>query len=342
MSKAIILEKIEDINYRELNKNDVYQPTREEEILHGTRVVTRQIGDPNEDEVETEALLGAVCTHEVSLYLGDLTHPRYPMIPGHEAVHRVIRVGKNVRHVKEGDLASCCWYMGQWSKKVIGPSDLVYKIPENNGDLAKWIVEPAASIVNAVSHMTIMPGSKVLLIGIGFMGLLMTQLVARYPLAKFVAADIKSTNLAMALRFGAETVLNPQHEDEMEVLRRFGEEYFDIVIECSGSQDGLDLAVKYCRTAGYIYLFGWHRKRRSIDFLLGHLRGHQIIHTSPAVDEGRRYERYWPVTIELINKGIFNLIPLVTHRYKAYEIKKCMEDSVARPDGFIKSVFEFD
>ena len=71
---------------------DDYRPTRQEEIAHGTRVVTRHFGDPGPDEIETEAVCGAVCTHEVSLYKGDLTHPRYPMIPGHEAVHRVTRV----------------------------------------------------------------------------------------------------------------------------------------------------------------------------------------------------------------------------------------------------------
>lgn len=342
MRKAIILEKIKDISYRELCDQDVYQPTREEEITHGTRVVTRQIGDPKENEVEVEALLGAVCTHEVSLYLGDLTHPRYPMVPGHEAVHRVTRVGKRVDHVKVGDWVSCCWYMGQWSQKVIGPSESVYKIPENTGDPAKWIVEPAASIVNAVSYMDIKPGSKVLLVGTGFMGLLMTQLVGKYPLAEFIATDIKSTNLGLAKRFGANVVLNVEDQNDMEKLLRLGEDFFDIVIECSGSQSGLDLAIKFCKTAGHIYLFGWHRRQRTVDFKLGHLRGHQIIHTSPAIDEGKRYERYWPITIELIEKGIFDLIPLVTHRYRASEIKTCMEDSVSRTEGFIKSVFELD
>ena len=112
MPNAVILERPGEISYREIRESDVYKPTREEEIAHGTRVVTRQLGDPGPDEVETRAILGAVCTHEVSLYLGDLTHPRYPMVPGHEAVHVVTRVGKNVRHLKEGDYAACCWYRG--------------------------------------------------------------------------------------------------------------------------------------------------------------------------------------------------------------------------------------
>ena len=101
--RSIVLEKIGDITCRELLLEEDYKPTVQEEIDHGTKVVTRHFGDPGEGEIETRAVCGAVCTHEVSLYLGDLTHPRYPMVPGHEAVHQVTRVGKGVTHVKEGD-----------------------------------------------------------------------------------------------------------------------------------------------------------------------------------------------------------------------------------------------
>jgi len=261
------------------------------------------------------------------------------MVPGHEAVHRVTRVGKNVKHLKEGDYVSCCWYMGQWSKKVIGPANLAFKLPDNIENPANWIVEPAASIVNAVNYMDIKPGNRVLLIGAGFMGLLMIQLIHGYPLAEFVTADIKPFSLDMAAKCGAyETILTTSDNGKAR-LEELGTGHFDVVIECSGTQGGLDLAVDMCGMAGHIYLFGWHRKQRTIDFKLGHLRGQHFLHTSPAADHGREYERYWPITIELISRGVFNLSKLVTHVYKAEDIKRCMEDSVSRKDGFIKSAF---
>ena len=109
--KAIIIEKIGDITYREVQPSDVYMPTDEEDIEHGTEMYSLSLDrDPEPDEIVVEAVLGSICTHEVSLYKGDLTHPRYPMVPGHEAVHRVIKVGKNVTHLKAGDYCACCWY----------------------------------------------------------------------------------------------------------------------------------------------------------------------------------------------------------------------------------------
>ena len=57
------------------------------------------------------------------------------------------------------------------------------------------------------------------------------------------------------------------------------------------------------------------------------------------IDTGRAYERYWPMTIDMMKAGIFNLEPLITHKYEAADIATCMQDSIRREDGFIKSVF---
>ena len=45
------------------------------------------------------------------------------------------------------------------------------------------------------------------------------------------------------------------------------------------------------------------------------------------------------MTIDMMRAGVFNLRPLISHRYEAADIRRCMQDSVVRADGFIKSVF---
>ncbi len=330
--KAIILNKIGSIEYKDLKDEYIYKPTPEEEDAHGTKVYARQNGEVGDNEIEVEAGLGSVCTHEVSLFKGDLTHPRYPMVPGHEAVHRVLKVGKNVTHLKPGDYAACCWYMGQWSKKLIGPAEFAFKLPDDIDDPANWVIEPAASIVNAASYMNILPGDRVLLIGAGFMGLLMIQLIKGYPMSEFVVCDVKESSRKLAKTCGAKCVVHPDDVSGS----------FDKVIECSGSQAGLDMAVSLCGMAGDIYLFGWHRQPRTIDFKSEHTKGHRLIHTSPAIDSEKEYSRYWPKTIKLFRAGIFDLKPLITHKYMAEDIERVMADSVERPEGFVKSVFYFE
>lgn len=342
MTKGIVLEKDRSITYREFLPEEYYKPTAEEEAFHGCNFVTRYYGDPGEGEIEVQALCGAFCTHEVSVYKGDLTYPSYPRIMGHEAVHVVKRVGKGVTHVKEGDFVSCCWYHGQWANNIIGPAKTAYLLPEKLDDPANWIIEPAASIVNAVSMMTILPGERVLLIGAGFMGLMMIQLMSGYPMAEFTVADMKQENLDLAKKFGAYETVNIAEDAGKETMARYNPGHFDVVIDCTGSQGGLDEAVRLCGDAGKIYLFGWHRTQRTIDFKVGHLRGQTIMHTSPGADTGRAYERHWATTIELFKRGKIDLHPLITHRYRTDEVKRAMDESCVRGDGFIKSVIYLD
>ncbi len=331
--KAIILEELGNVTYRDVKDSDVYMPTDEEDVEHGTEMYSLSVDrDPEEGEIAVEAVLGAICTHEVSLYKGDLTHPRYPMIPGHEAVHRVLKVGKGVTHLKPGDYCACCWYMGQWSRRLVGPARYAFRLPDNIGDPANWVIEPAASIVNAVSYMDLKPADRVLLVGAGFMGLLMIQLIKGYPFSEFVVCDVKESSRKLAVKCGAQTVCKPE-----EVKGEFNK-----VIDCTGSQGGLDLAVKSCAKAGDIYLFGWHRTVRTIDFKTQHLKGNRLIHTSPALDDGRDYSRYWPKTIKLFERGIFDLSILISHKYKAEDVKQAFVDSVKREEGFVKSVIYFE
>lgn len=338
MTKGIVLEKPGVIAYREFRPEEYYKPTAEEEAFHGCNFVTKYYGDPGEGEIEVKALCGAFCTHEVSVYKGDLTYPTYPRIMGHEAVHVVTRVGKGVTHVKEGDFVSCCWYHGQWADRIIGPAKTAYLLPEKLDDPAHWIIEPAASIVNAVSMMKILPGDRVLLIGVGFMGLMMVQLLSGYPMAEFTVADMKQDNLLLAKQFGAFETIDISTEEGRAALEAYEPGHFNVVIDCSGTQGGLDEAVRQCGDAGNIYLFGWHRKSRTIDLKVGHLRGQNILNTSPGADFGRAYERHWATTIELFKRGKIDLRPLITHRYTTEEVVRGMEESCIRGDGFIKSV----
>jgi L-iditol 2-dehydrogenase len=340
--KAIFFNKLGKAVYKEIHESDIYLPTQYEQQKHGVNVITHPLGDPEEDEIQVEAVVGAVCTHEVSIFNGELTVPRFPWLAGHEAVHRVIKAGKGVKDFKEGDMVSCCWYHGQWSRQISGPAASAYHLPDNLGDPALWIVEPVASIVNAVGYFDIKPGDRVLLIGAGFMGLLMIQLLSHYPLSELVITEVKKYNKDIALKCGAMQVIDVSTPEGSGKLEKLGEKPFNIVVDCSGSQAGLDTAVKLTCDAGTICLFGWHRKPRMIDLSIGHLRGQRILNTSPGIDFGKRYERHWPTTIKLIERGIFNLKPLITHKYDAGEIEKAMKESTVRPEGFIKSVILFE
>lgn len=340
--KAVIFKGIHNAVYKEIEPEDINYPSAAEQAIHGVNVVTRPEGAPREGEIQVEAVTGSICTHEASIFTGDLTVPRFPWIAGHEAVHRVTKLGKGLKGFHEGDLVSCCWYHGQWSRIINGSAKSAYRLPGNIADPALWIVEPAASVVNAATYYGIKPGDRVLVLGAGYMGLLHLQLLSHYPLSDLVAVEIKEFNKNLAASCGATEVIDSASQEGIERLKQLEEKPFDITVECSGAQSALDTAMKLTKDGGNICLFAWHRKPRMLDFCSSHVRGHKILCTSPGIDTGLQYDRHWPVTIRLLERGIFDLKPLTTHRYMAKDVQNAMEENIKKTDGFVKSVLLFE
>ena len=134
------------------------------------------------------------------------------------------------------------------------------------------------------------------------------------------------------MKNGAGEVIDVSTIEGKSYLKEFEGRPFDIVVECSGTQVGLDTAVKLCCEGGAICLFAWHRQTRRIDLRTSHPLGQRILNTSPGIDSGLRYERHWPASIKLMELGIFNVKTLVTHSFNADDIQKAMEDHYSSGD----------
>lgn len=61
--------------------------------------------DPRPDDVEIQILYCGVCHSDVHQVRNEWGNSIYPMVPGHEIVGRVTRVGNKVKGFREGDLA---------------------------------------------------------------------------------------------------------------------------------------------------------------------------------------------------------------------------------------------
>jgi len=64
---------------------------------------------PAPDEIVLRVKACAVCRTDLQLVEGDLEARRLPIVPGHQAVGRVHRVGRDVAGWREGDRAGAAW-----------------------------------------------------------------------------------------------------------------------------------------------------------------------------------------------------------------------------------------
>src|SRR5436190_14612994 len=65
--------------------------------------------EPGSSEVRVRVRVCGVCRTDLHIVEGELPPAKRPVVPGHEVVGIVDRVGSRVRTVKEGDRAGIAW-----------------------------------------------------------------------------------------------------------------------------------------------------------------------------------------------------------------------------------------
>lgn len=290
----------------------------------------REVTDPGENEVQVEGGACGICSWDVvTAKLGNLMHPMAP--PGHEGVGYVAKIGAGVTDFKEGDRVAG----GGFANVRNLSAQRVFKIPESDLPDEYWIVEPVSCAVTGIDHCQIQPGNRIVLVGCGFMGLLILQGLLRYPLDDLVVLDIVQSRLDLAQQLGVGEVYNTAEADLQDLSRELKSREIDVVVDTSGSQAGLDLSTDIVKRGGRINLFGWLKgQTASFDPTKWHLGGFTVVNSAPA---SKLRDTFGPA-IRLIHKGIIDLKPLVTHTAALEDYPDLMAQILAGDESYIKGV----
>ena len=61
------------------------------------------IPEPKDDQVQIKLMAAGVCGSDIHIFKGENPNSRYPLIPGHENVGVVTKVGKDCTRIQAGD-----------------------------------------------------------------------------------------------------------------------------------------------------------------------------------------------------------------------------------------------
>lgn len=289
-----------------------------------------EVGDPGPGQVQVEVSVCGICSWDVATCkLGsDFEHPAPP---GHEGVGYIRKIGPGVEGFEAGDRVAAGGFCAVCNR----PAGNVYKVPESDLADEYWIVEPVSCAVTGLDHCRLSTGDRVAVIGCGFMGLLILQGLMHSLAGQVVGIDIQEEKLRAARNIGVEEVYNTSRTDPDDLAEELHARGIDVVVDTSGSEKGLDLAARIVKRGGLINLFGWVKgKRATFDPSLWHAGGFTVVNSSPS----SRLRNPFPAAIRMMQKGVFDLQPLVTHVVPLEQYPALMRRIIEGDPTYIKGV----
>jgi alcohol dehydrogenase len=293
-----------------------------------------------------------ICGTDLHILKGDVPAVTDGRILGHEAVGTVEEVGSGVKTVKAGDrvLVSCitacgsCRYCreGQYGQCLGGGGWILgHKI---NGTQAEYVRVPFADtstypVPAGVSDEQILmmadilptgyevgvlngkvsPGDVVAVVGAGPIGLAAILGAKLYSPSHIVAIDLADSRLEAAKQFGADLTINNGREDALKLIKEMTDGLgADVSMEAVGVPAAFELAASLVRPGGRIANIGVHGEPATLH--LEELWIKNVTITTGLVDT---YST--PTLLGLIQSGMINPSPLVTHTFKMEQFEEAYD-----------------
>ncbi len=242
--------------------------------------------DPDVGEVRIKVDQVGVCGTDLHIHEGDF-NAVFPLIPGHEMVGVVDRVGGGVTRVRTGEQVTVnpnvycghCGYClagrlilcenlkghgsnfpGFLAEYVAVPENLVFSVDGLPKDSAVF-AEPAACAMHGLETLQLRPGASALVFGAGPTGLLLAQLIASGGASSVTVAAPSRFKLDTASRLGIDhTVLIGRGDPEGNIAKvreaSPGGDGYDVVVEATGSAAIGEICVPVTRNGGTVMIYG--------------------------------------------------------------------------------------
>jgi threonine dehydrogenase-like Zn-dependent dehydrogenase len=262
-------------------------------------------------------------------------YPSAPGAPGHEGWGTVDALGEGASGVALGDRVAMLSYNAYADCDVAQAEQLVKLPPELAGK--PFPGEALACAMNIFARSRIEPGQDVAIVGIGFLGAILTKLAADAG-ARVIGISRRAFALETAERFGAAHVLPLAERGEVgRAVRRLTQgRGCARVIEAVGYQDALDVASELVADRGCLIIAGYHQDSpRQVDMQQWNWRGIDVVNAHER--DPRVYVHGMRAAIEHVLAGRLDLNALCTHAFPLHRLGDALEAVRTRAQGLLKA-----
>jgi uncharacterized zinc-type alcohol dehydrogenase-like protein len=247
--------------------------------------------EPNEHDVQIEILFCGIChsdLHSVRNEWSEFMPTMYPIVPGHEIVGRVTKVGSGVTKFKPGDLAAVGCLVdsdgtcvecragfeqfcpnltltfnmpdkhlggvtyGGYSESIVVDQRFVLRVPSNlNLAGAAPLLCAGITTYSPMRRWGVTKGKKVGVVGLGGLGHMAVKFAHALG-ARVVVFTTSPNKKEDALRLGADVVVVSRNADEMQKHS----ESFDFILDAVSADHDINAYINLLRRDGNLTIVG--------------------------------------------------------------------------------------
>lgn len=301
-------------------------------------IVNTPIRHPDLNEIQIQVEGCGICGSNHAVWEGKpwFSYPLEPGAPGHEGWGYITAIGSGVTNFHCGQKVTFLSSKSFAEFETV-PSENVIAIPEHYSGIP-FPGEPLGCAVNIFERCQVSKNQNVAIIGIGFIGALLTSLCSNIG-ANVTVFSRRNYGLHIADKFGASMLckLNENYTSDDFYNKSCGIHEFDCVIEAGGFQKSLDFASKLVKNSGRLIIAGYHQDGpRVVDMQSWNWRGIDVVNAHE-----RDINKYKSGIQKVFDQSLFTQFhfdSLFTHFFSLDTINEGFTMSIERPDGFMKAL----
>ena len=267
-------------------------------VWEGPRLMNmRDVADPTPapDEVLIRIAYSGICGSELGGYLGHNSLRKPPLIMGHEFSGEIVALGENAatinpalavgQRVTVNPLIHNPWSRaalegrqnlnrerkilgihrpGSYAEMVTAPATNTYPIPDSLSLEYAALAEPLACAIRAAKLSGATATDRVLITGLGPIGLLTLQVLKSSGVRTIIATDTDSDRRSIGEHFGV-TVIDPRATKVIDVVRQAtGGEGVDMAIDAVGATATRRECIESVRWGGKVVFTGLHDEESNL------------------------------------------------------------------------------
>jgi len=294
------------------------------------------------DGVLVKLRRACVCGSDLPFFNGHQPGIEFPLTPGvsiHECIG-VVAASRCPRFQEGDDVLALPLATDGLVEYLLTDGTNTVPLPAGRPGEELLMGQPLGTVVWAMRKLPSLLNWDTVVMGQGPMGLLITQVLSNLGAKTIVASDLLDYRLAKSRSMRATHTVNSTRDDLRAVVMEITEgRGADLVVEAVGqNQQTINDCLDLVRRGGTILAFGVAEEEAYIvryrDFFFKNVT---LIGTV-----GPDVQNDFALSLRWIAEGRVDVRPLLTHARPFREVQAAFELVVARADGVVKCLLEYD